>query len=86
MTSEAPPGKPQVPVPKNRTRSKRNNQTQHVQVTDNLKFDGICCFFIQGHCEFGDVCKRSHGDPPGEVTPSLTARMPTDISQTQDIP
>ncbi|KZP04504.1 hypothetical protein FIBSPDRAFT_1054631 [Athelia psychrophila] len=83
MATEPPAGKPQVAVPKNRPRCKRNNQMQHVQVTDNLELNGKCRFFIQGHCEFGDLCKRSHGDSPGEVTTSPTVRVPTDVSQTE---
>ncbi|KZP26841.1 hypothetical protein FIBSPDRAFT_928499 [Athelia psychrophila] len=79
MASEGPPGKPQAAVPNNRTRSKRNNQTKNVQATDNLKLNGKCRFFIQGHCKFGDLCKRSHGDPPGEVTTSLTIRIPIQV-------
>ncbi|KZP28453.1 hypothetical protein FIBSPDRAFT_1039575 [Athelia psychrophila] len=87
MASEAPTGKPRVAFPNtDRTRFKRNNQTrrQHVQPTDHLKLDGKCRFFMQGRCKFGDLCKRSHGDPPGEVTViSPTVRMPTDFSQTE---
>ncbi|KZP03466.1 hypothetical protein FIBSPDRAFT_1055271, partial [Athelia psychrophila] len=83
MTSEAHTGRSQVAGPNNRTRSKRNKQTKHVQATDNLRLDEKCRSFIQGHCKFGELCKRSHGDPPGKVTTSPTVRMPTDVSQTQ---
>ncbi|KZP14870.1 hypothetical protein FIBSPDRAFT_867845 [Athelia psychrophila] len=83
IASEAPPGKPQIALPNDRTRSTWNNQTQHVQTTSHLKLDGKCRFLIQGHCKFGDLCSRSHGDPPGEVTTSPTVCKPTDISQTQ---
>ncbi|KZP26858.1 hypothetical protein FIBSPDRAFT_781676 [Athelia psychrophila] len=83
MASEAPTGKPQVALPNNRTRPGRNNQMQHVQATDDLKLEGKCRFFMQGHCKFGNLCKRSHGDPPGEFITSPTVRMPTDVSQTQ---
>ncbi|KZP26839.1 hypothetical protein FIBSPDRAFT_335565 [Athelia psychrophila] len=84
MASEGPPRKPQVAVLNNRTPiSKRNNETKRIQSTDNLKLDGQCRFFIQGHCKLGDLCKRSHGDPLGEVTTSPTAPMPTDVAQTQ---
>ncbi|KZP26849.1 hypothetical protein FIBSPDRAFT_1040588 [Athelia psychrophila] len=79
MVSEAPAGKPQVALPNNQTRSRPNNQTQHVQATKHLKLDGKCRFFMQGHCKFGDLCKLSHG---GAVITSPTVRMPTDASQT----
>ncbi|KZP26845.1 hypothetical protein FIBSPDRAFT_781658 [Athelia psychrophila] len=83
MVSEAPTGKPQVAFPNDQTRSRPNNQTQHIQATNHLKLDGKCCSFIQGHCKFGDLCKRSHGDPPSQVTQSPTVRMPIDVAQTQ---
>ncbi|KZP26862.1 hypothetical protein FIBSPDRAFT_781690 [Athelia psychrophila] len=35
-----------------------------------------CRLFMHGQCKFGDLCKRSHGDPPGEVTASPTLCMP----------
>ncbi|KZP03751.1 hypothetical protein FIBSPDRAFT_904790 [Athelia psychrophila] len=72
----SPAKKPQVAVPKDRTRSEPNGQAQPVQVTENLKLSGKCRLFIQGHCEFGDLCKRSHGDSPGEATTSPTIRIP----------
>ncbi|KZP04790.1 hypothetical protein FIBSPDRAFT_382561 [Athelia psychrophila] len=81
MASEGPPGKPQVAVLNNRTPiSKRNNETKLIQSTDNLKLDGQCRF---GHCKLGDLCKRSHGDPLGEVTTNPTAPMPTNVAQIQ---
>lgn len=49
---------------------------KRVEAIDNLKADGKCRFYSQRHCKFGDLCKHSHADPPGEVTASPTARMP----------
>ncbi|KZP26834.1 hypothetical protein FIBSPDRAFT_781634 [Athelia psychrophila] len=79
MASEGPPGKPQVAALNNRTRSKRKNQTKHGQVTDNLKLTERCRLFIEGRCKLGDLCKRSHGDPQGEITINTTVRTPTQV-------